>query len=105
MSQANQPRIPSAAYGLTIAMGCFMAVFALVTIGIGLGLDTVLNTNRRIATLFCVVAGMPVNLVIAIWLTRKLLARMVEMARGKEGTGFSKADAPNTDTDSGNRGA
>jgi len=58
-----------------------MAVFALATIGAGLLLDSALNTNRRIATLVCVIGGIPINLVIAISLTRLLLSRTLGKPR------------------------
>ncbi|MCE7948135.1 MAG: AtpZ/AtpI family protein [Chloroflexi bacterium CFX4] len=70
----NSPQI---AVGLAGAMGCYMAVLAIVSILVGLWLDGLLGNERRIATLICAVAGAPLNLASAIWLTRKLIARVI----------------------------
>ncbi|MBO9309168.1 MAG: hypothetical protein J7551_05235 [Chloroflexi bacterium] len=63
------------AFGIAGAMGCYMAILAVVSLLLGLWLDALLGNERRIATLVCAASGAPLNLASAVWLTRKLIAR------------------------------
>lgn len=85
MSNANPSRFPSAALGLAGAMGCFIVAFALGTILVGLWLDGILQAERRIATLVCVLVGLPLNLIIAVALTRLLISRIIPPDKPKAG--------------------
>jgi hypothetical protein len=59
-------------------MGGFMALFAIGTLAIGLVIDNALGLERRVATLICVLVGLPINLGIAIWLTKLLISRIIK---------------------------
>jgi hypothetical protein len=63
--------------GIAGAMGCYMVILAVASILVGLWLDALLSNERRLATIVCAVAGAPVNLASAVWLTRKLIARIL----------------------------
>jgi hypothetical protein len=62
--------------GIAGAMGCYMVILAVISLLVGLWLDALLGNERRIATIVCAVAGAPLNLASAIWLTRKLIAHV-----------------------------
>lgn len=75
-------------------MGCFMAVFALVSLLVGIALDQALGLDRRWATLICVLGGLPLNLFIAVRITRLLIARIIPPGtRRKASASGEEADA------------
>ena len=67
----------STALGLAAAMGCFMALFALVSVFIGLALGQLPGVDRRWTTLICALGGLPLNLIIAVRVTRLFISRIV----------------------------
>lgn len=70
----NSPQI---AIGIAGAMGCYITILAAASILLGLWIDSLLGNERRIATLICVLAGLPINLISAVWLTLRLIARAI----------------------------
>lgn len=88
MSRENQPRFVPTAFGIALAMGCFITAFAAITILIGLALDSVFNFGRRFATLGCVMVGLPINVYIALRLSQILFARLTASVKPvkKEGS-------------------
>ncbi len=79
-------------------VGGYITVFALVTVLGGLWLDQVLKTDRHIATLVCVIGGLPVNLLSALWITQRLIARIIPpdkvQSRSSEAEDQSSDDSP-----------
>ncbi|PJF36330.1 MAG: hypothetical protein CUN49_06015 [Candidatus Thermofonsia Clade 1 bacterium] len=73
----NSPQI---AIGIAGAMGCYITILAAASILLGLWIDSLLGNERRIATLICVLAGIPINLFSAVWLTLRLIARAFPQA-------------------------
>ena len=76
MSQHNDPGRTYAALGVAGQMGCLMLVLALGALGAGLVLDNVFST-RRIFTLLCVVISVPINLGFTLFLTQRLIKRII----------------------------
>lgn len=74
---------PQAALGLAGVMGCYIFVFALASIAIGLVLDQALNTDRRIATVVCILVGLPINLLSALWITMQIVKRIIPQPKAK----------------------
>lgn len=68
----------STSVGLAAAMGCFMALFALASLFIGLALGQLPGVDRRVTALICALGGLPLNLFIAVGVTRLLISRMVQ---------------------------
>lgn len=62
--------------GIAGAMGCYMVILAIASLLVGLWLDALLGNERRIVTMLCAVAGAPLNIASAVWITRKLIARI-----------------------------
>jgi hypothetical protein len=58
-------------------MGCFMALFALASLFIGLALGQLPGVDRRVTVLICALGGLPLNLFIAVRITRLLISRIV----------------------------
>lgn len=86
---------PYNAVGLALSMGCMMGVAAIASLALGLLIDRLLGTGRAFV-LFCVLGGIPLNLIFALWLTRLLIPRVIKSAVPLP------ADAPesrNTDND------
>lgn len=97
-NQTKPPSSPTAALGLAGAMGCFMALFALGSLFVGLALDPLLG-GRRLAVIVCVLAGLPLNLGIAVWLTRLLIARIIPA--GAKSMGFTANPADDQEESAG----
>lgn len=70
----NSPQI---AIGIAGAMGCYITILAAASILLGLWIDSLLGNERNIATLICVLAALPINLISAVWLTLRLIARAI----------------------------
>lgn len=67
----------STSLGLAAAMGCFMALFALASLFIGLALGQLPGVDRRVTTLICALGGLPLNLIIAVRVTRLFISRII----------------------------
>lgn len=93
MNQVRPSPNISTSLGLAGVMGCFMALFAVLSLLAGLALDEMLNLERRLATLVCVLGGMPLNLFIAVRVTRLLIARIIPPDRRNAGVPLPDDDA------------
>jgi hypothetical protein len=100
MNQVRPSPNLSTSLGLAGVMGCFMALFAVLSLLAGLALDEALNLERRLATLVCVLGGMPLNLFIAVRVTRLLIARIIPSDRRSAG-----ASLPGNDDSASSSGA
>jgi hypothetical protein len=76
----NSPQI---AIGIAGAMGCYITILAAASILLGLWIDSLLGNERRIATLICVLAGLPINLISAVAITLRLIARAIPQTPSK----------------------
>ncbi|MCS6870895.1 MAG: hypothetical protein RML95_03425 [Anaerolineae bacterium] len=83
------------AIGIAGAMGCYMLILAAASILLGLWIDSLLGNERRIATLVCILVGLPINLISAIWLTLRLIARAIPQTPLKAEA--SLAESPDKD--------
>lgn len=83
----NSPQI---AIGIAGAMGCYITILAAASILLGLWIDSLLGNERNIATLICVLAALPINLISAVWLTLRLIARASRRVRSRQ----SRAQPP-----------
>jgi biotin transporter BioY len=97
MNQANPQRSLNSVLALAGLIGGYIAAFALLTVLGGLWLDQALNSGKHIATLVCVIGGLPVNLLSALWLTQRLIARIVPPDQVKARSGEAK-DRPSDDS-------
>lgn len=77
MSKVRPTYNMSTSVGLAAAMGCFMALFALVSLFIGLALGQLPGVDRRLTALICALGGLPLNLIIAVRITRLLISRII----------------------------
>lgn len=68
---------PNVAIGIAGVMGCYMTILAVASIFIGLAIDGALGGQQRIATLICIIAGIPLNLISAVWITMLLIKRAI----------------------------
>jgi hypothetical protein len=75
MNETRRPSFSTTALSIAGAMGCFMVVFILATLALGLAIDQVLDNQRRFVTLGCVIVGLPINLLITLRLTQYLIRR------------------------------
>ncbi len=99
MNQNNPQRSLNSVLALAGLVGGYIAVFALVTVLGGLALDQALKAEKHIATLACVIGGLPVNLLSALWITQRLIARIVPADKVKPRSGEAK-DQPSDDSPS-----
>ena len=76
MPQPNDPGRTYAALGVAGQMGCLMLFLALGALVAGLVLDNAFGT-RRIFTLICVIVSVPVNLGFTLFLTQRLIKRII----------------------------
>ena len=65
-----------AALGLAGQAGCMSVIMAVGALLVGLWLDQRLGTRRTWA-LICVIGSVPVNLIITLFVTQRLIARIV----------------------------
>jgi hypothetical protein len=87
-----------ASVGLAFAMGCLMAVLAILALFVGLWIDRTFLSGGRIATAVCVIASIPFNLLIALRLTQILLKLIIPLKTNTPGDKtpmFDKADSDN----------
>src|SRR5512142_3311594 len=77
MNQGDPQRGLNTVLGLAGAIGVYAALCALGSVVVGLVLDQVFNSSRHVATLVCVLGGVPVNLIGTLWLTRRLVGQMI----------------------------
>jgi hypothetical protein len=77
MTEQRNYSSPSTALGLGLSMGCLMAVVAFASLFVGLAIDRAVSDRSRIATLVCVLGGLPLNLSFAVWLAQRLARRMI----------------------------
>ncbi len=91
---SQRPASPYAAVGLAAQMGCLMAVFALVALLVGLGLDRLVGTDKHWIALACVLVSIPINLFVALRLTQILIKRIIPPSSPPSGRPLSggKAD-------------
>jgi hypothetical protein len=75
MDQRN-PNYLYAALGLSGQAGCLAVAFAIGALLLGLWLDQLLNT-RHIFAIVCVVGSVPINLIITLRVTQRLIARFI----------------------------
>jgi hypothetical protein len=76
MDQRNNPTRTFAALNVAGQMGCLMLFMALGALGLGLVLDNTFGT-RRIFTLICVIISVPINLGFTLFLTQRLIRRII----------------------------
>jgi hypothetical protein len=62
--------------GVAGQAGCLTVLFAVGSLLVGMWLDQALGTRRTWA-LICVVAGVPINLIITLRITQRLIARII----------------------------
>ncbi|SRR5258706_3141277 len=72
----NNPNYLFAALGLSGQAGCLAVAFAIGALLLGLWLDQVLNT-RHLFAIVCVVGSVPINLIITLRVTQRLIARVM----------------------------
>ena len=72
----NNPNYLYAALGLSGQAGCLAVAFAIGALLLGLWLDQLLNTKHLFA-IVCVVGSVPINLIITIRVTQRLIARVM----------------------------
>ncbi|HRE48279.1 MAG TPA: hypothetical protein PLD47_11180, partial [Aggregatilineales bacterium] len=87
------PATPTAALGLAGAMGCFMALFALGSLAFGLAIDPLLG-GRKLGVVAAILLGLPLNLGLAMWLTRLLISRILPQGKGSGVGGDESANEP-----------
>ena len=85
MGQNSSTRL-YAAMGVAGQAGCLTVLFAVGSLLIGMWLDQTLGTRRTWA-LICVVAGVPINLIITLRITQRLIARIIPPDKPKESRG------------------
>jgi hypothetical protein len=73
-----------ASLGLAFSMGCLMAVLAIVALLLGLWIDRTFLSGGRIATAVCVIASIPINLIVALRITQIMLKRIIPLNTGKK---------------------
>jgi hypothetical protein len=92
--EMNQENRTYAALGLAGQMGCVIIIFVIAALFAGIWIDQTFHT-RKIAILVCLSVSLPVNLVLVLMLTRRMIARIIP----PEPTKMSKA--PTGDNSSG----
>jgi|SRR5450432_2180801 Putative F0F1-ATPase subunit Ca2+/Mg2+ transporter len=80
----NNPNRLYATMGLAGQAGCLTVVMAVGALLIGLWLDQTFGTRPRFA-LICVVVSVPINLVVTLWVTQRLIARVIPPDKPKLG--------------------
>ncbi|MCC7447186.1 MAG: AtpZ/AtpI family protein [Anaerolineae bacterium] len=83
----NNSNSPYAALGLALQAGCLTVLFIIGALVVGLWIDQQFGT-RRIAPLVCVVVSAPISLLIVLWLTQRLVARIIPLS-GKPTAGVT----------------
>ncbi len=78
-----------AALGVAGQMGCFMLIMVIAALLVGLGLERVIGGrvagSARWVPLICVLVSIPINLVVTIFITRRLIARVILPNQPKSG--------------------
>jgi len=72
----KNPNYLYATLGLSGQAGCLAVIFAIGSLLLGLWLDQILNT-RHIFAIVCVVGSVPINLIITLRVTQRLIARFI----------------------------
>lgn len=72
----KNPNYLYATLGLSGQAGCLAVIFAIGSLLLGLWLDQILNT-RHIFAIVCVVGSVPINLIITLRVTQRLIARVI----------------------------
>src|SRR5690242_13521722 len=71
----NNPNRMYAALGIAGQAGCLTVGLVIVALLVGLWLDQTLGT-RRVMALVCVVVSAPLSLMLALWVTQRLISRV-----------------------------
>lgn len=66
-----------ASIGLALQMGCLIAVLAFSALAAGMVIDSVVLGGGRRATLVCIIASIPLSLIIALRVTQILIKRII----------------------------
>lgn len=66
-------------------VGCITLGVVVVSVVLGLWLDTIFHT-RPVITLVLLFAGVPVSVILMLFLARRTLAKMQSQEQGREGT-------------------
>jgi hypothetical protein len=82
MDQNSSTRL-YAAMGVAGQAGCLTVLFAVGSLLFGMWLDQALGTRRTWA-LICLVAGVPINLIVTLRITQRLIARVIPPDKPKE---------------------
>jgi hypothetical protein len=93
----NNPNYIYAALGLSGQAGCLAVVMAIGALLLGLWLDQVFKT-RHIFAIICVVGSVPVNLIITLRVTQRLIARVMPPTKS---AAKSPSPRPTNDEDDG----
>ncbi len=95
MNQNNPNRV-YAALGLAGQAGCLAVALAVGSLLVGLWLDQVLGTRRTWA-LICVLVSVPINLIITLYVTQRMIARVFPPDKMKTGTAGEKSNVARDD--------
>jgi len=94
----NNPNRTYAALGLAGQAGCFAVALAVGALLIGVGLDRIFG-NRHTWALICVLASVPINLFITLYVTQRLIARIIPPDKPRTGTDSAKRANVSRDDD------
>ena len=92
----NNPNRLYATMGLAGQAGCLTVILAVGSLLAGLWLDQTFGTRPKLA-LICVVVSVPINLVLTLWVTQKLIARVIPPDKPKSGAESSTKQVINAD--------
>jgi len=89
-----------AALGLAGQAGCMSIIMAVGALLVGLWLDQRLGTRRTWA-LICVIGSVPVNLIITLFVTQRMIARIVPQDQPAAKRSAAPNESPNTEESDG----
>ena len=91
MQQSNSSGSSYAALGIAGQMGCLMLVIAVGSLGVGLLLDHLVG-GGHLWTLVCVAVSVPVNLGFTLFITQRLIKRVIPPDTVKTGRKIDPGD-------------
>jgi hypothetical protein len=87
-----------AALGLAGQAGCMSVIMAVGALLVGLWLDQRLGTHRTWA-LICVIGSVPVNLILTLFVTQRMIARIVPQDQPLVKRSVTPSEGKNADSD------